>query len=149
MTFANPEFSRSVGCRALAYKEIDLDDMAIGEESKTVVRQYDINHFLIPYSRQWHNPIIRFRMLKKKWEDETTFLSSAVEICMNPSYQQIIGMGSVAIPLILSEMKNKQGHWFWALNAITGDDPVLPTQRGRIKQMTESWLRWGKDQGYL
>ncbi len=68
---------------------------------------------------------------------------------MHPAYQQIIGMGQDAIPLILAEMKRKPGHWFWALKSITGEDPVLPEQRGRIKKMTEAWINWGRNQGYI
>lgn len=147
MTYANPELGRSIGRSATSCQEIDYD-IAIGEESKTVVKKYDVAHFLIPYSRQWHDPVVRFITLKKKWEEETTFLSSVTDICMHSAYQQIIGMGPIAIPLILSEMKIKPGHWFWALQAITGENPVSSSQRGRIKQMTESWIRWGKEQGY-
>ena len=58
-------------------------------------------------------------------------------------------MGAIAIPFILSELKKKAGHWFWALKSITGEDPVLPEHRGRIKQMAEAWLWWGKKQGYI
>ena len=57
-------------------------------------------------------------------------------------------MGNYAVPLILSELKRKPGHWFWALKAVTGEDPVLPEQRGRIKEMTKAWLQWGHRQGY-
>lgn len=103
----------------------------------------------MPFSRQWEYPSIRFQMLKAEWEIETAHLSSITAIAMHPAYQQIIGMGPIVIPFILSEMKNKPGHWFWALKSIAGHDPVLPEYRGRIKQMTEVWLRWGKEQGYL
>lgn len=94
-------------------------------------------------------PVNKFLTAKAQWEAETAMLSSVTEIAMHPAYQQIIGMGKPAIPLILSEMKGKPGHWFWALKSITGEDPVLPEQRGRMKEMTEAWLRWGKEQGYL
>lgn len=147
MSYANTEFSRSVDYSAFKY--MDFDDMALGDESRIVAQKYDITHFFTPYSTQLHEPRIKFITLKNKWEQETIFLSSAAEICMHTSYQQIIGMGPVAIPLILSEMKKKPGHWFWALQAITGEDPVLPAERGRIKKMTAAWLRWGKMEGYL
>lgn len=72
-----------------------------------------------------------------------------MEIAMHPAYQQIIGMGPTAIPFILSEMKEKKGHWFWALKSITGDDPVAPLDRGNVKKMTAAWLSWGREQGYI
>jgi hypothetical protein len=68
---------------------------------------------------------------------------------MHPAYQQIIGIGPDAIPLILQELERKPGHWFWALKSITGEDPVLPEHRGQIAKMTESWLSWGYEKGHL
>ena len=101
-----------------------------------------------PISRQSTNSKAKFLTLKAKWEAETAMLSSVTEKAMHPAYQQIIGMGPTAIPLILSEMKKELGHWFWALKSITGEDPVPPEQRGKIKKMTEAWLRWGREKGY-
>ncbi len=130
---------------------LKVNDTAVGEESSTLHDKYkrSVEHFCLPYSRRWLNPVTRFVTLKTKWESETSALSSITEIVMHPAYQQIIGMGPVAIPLILSELKEKPGHWFWALKSITGEDPVLPDQRGRIKEMTEAWLRWGRNHGYV
>ena len=130
---------------------LDFNNTGVSNESSVIYRDYksSIEHYLLPISRQLENPVIRFLTLKAQWEVETAVLSSATEIAMHPAYQQIIGMGHVAIPLILSEMKRKQGHWFWAFKSITGEDPVLLKQRGRIKEMTEAWIRWGKEQGYL
>lgn len=125
-----------------------IDTSAIGDES-TAIKEDSIKHYLNPFSTQWANPIIRFLSLKKEWEDNTAHLSSVTEIAMHPAYQKIIGMGPVAIPLILEEMKKKPGHWFWALKSITGEDPVLPEKRGKIKQMTEAWREWGRKQGYI
>ena len=76
-------------------------------------------------------------------------LSSITEIVMHPSYQQIIGMGPAAIPLILLSMRRELNHWFWALSAITGENPVPIEHRGKIKQMTEAWMNWGKRHLYL
>jgi len=75
-------------------------------------------------------------------------LSSITEICMHPAYQQIIGMGPLALPYIFAAMREKPDHWFWALKAINSEDPILPEQRGKIKEMTKAWLRWAKEQGY-
>ncbi|MBI3355838.1 MAG: hypothetical protein HY038_03540 [Nitrospirae bacterium] len=104
--------------------------------------------YLEPLSTQWADPVTRFLTLKDRWETETCLLSSASDIAMHPAYQQIIGMGPTAIPLILSEMRKKPDHWFWALRSITGEDPVLPEHKGKIKKMTEDWLRWAKIRGY-
>jgi len=125
--------------------------VAVGEESSFIHGEYkrSAEHYLLPISRQWANPLTRFLTLKAEWEAETAHISSMTKIVMHPAYQQIIGMGQIAIPLILSEMGKKPDHWFWALRSITGEDPVLPEHRGRLKQMTEDWLKWGRENGYI
>ena len=149
MTFTSPIRK---GVANFSYNKIlDVDNRAIGAESSVINNEYihSIEHYLRPISRQWSNPVTRFFILKAKWENETAMFSSVTEIVMHPSYQQIIGMGPIVIPLILSELQKKTGHWFWALKSITGEDPVLPEQRGRVQEMTKAWLRWGMKQGYL
>ncbi len=42
---------------------------------------------------------------------------------MHPANQGIIGLGAVAVPLILQELKRDRADWFWALTAITGENP--------------------------
>ncbi len=90
-----------------------------------------------------------FCRLREKWKSETAHLSSVSEIVMHPSYQRIIGMGQIVIPLILAELDKEPDLWFWALTAITGDNPISQEQTGRIREMTESWLRWGREHCYL
>ncbi|MEW6668329.1 MAG: hypothetical protein AB1512_24205 [Thermodesulfobacteriota bacterium] len=106
-------------------------------------------HYYKPISRQWATPALRFLNLKREWEDDTATLSSITEIAMHPAYQQIIGMGPLAVPLILNEMQTKPGHWFWALKSITGEDPVPAEKRGKMKDMTNAWLSWGCEQRYV
>lgn len=91
----------------------------------------------------------KFLRLAGRWCEETQYCSSLLDIAMNPNYQQIIGMGTYAIPFILNELKKKPGHWFWALKAITGEDPVQESDRGNLVNMRSAWLDWGADNGYL
>jgi hypothetical protein len=91
----------------------------------------------------------RFHCLVREWKDAKVFTSSGTEIALHPAYQQIIGMGKEAIPLILEELQRDPDHWFWALKAITGEDPVPRGDRGHLPKMTESWLRWAERHGYL
>lgn len=91
----------------------------------------------------------RFTTLATRWNQETAALSSVSQIAMHPAYQEIIGMGHIAVPLILRELQQKPGHWFWALRAITGADPILPEDRGKLRAMTSMWIQWGKEQGYI
>ena len=98
---------------------------------------------------QSHNPAInKFARLANEWRKETKHLSSIVQKSMHPAYQQIIGMGESVIPILLQHLKQLPDHWFWALASITGDNPVKPHQRGKMKEMANAWLTWGRKRGY-
>lgn len=103
-------------------------------------------HYRFPVSRE--RPAQKFYALAATWRNETEPLSSITEMAMNSAYQQIIGMGPAVIPFILRELEIRPDHWFWALRALTGIDPVQPSERGQVKKMAEAWLRWGEEQGY-
>lgn len=85
----------------------------------------------------------RFHHLTRWWKRDTEYQSSPTRIAMHPGYQRVIGMGRDALPLILKDLEATQAPWFWALRAITGEDPVPPEDRGYIDRMTRAWLRWG------
>ena len=90
-----------------------------------------------------------FAQLTERWRHETRFLSSTSAIVTHPAYQRIIGLGPQVIPLILAEMQREPGPWFWALCALTGENPVPPADQGRLPAMTEAWLKWGRDNGWI
>jgi hypothetical protein len=58
-------------------------------------------------------------------------------------------MSEPAVPLILKELQARPDHWFTALRAITGENPVPDEHRGDLRAMADDWLRWGVDAGYL
>lgn len=102
-------------------------------------------HYEIPCNR--HSGIRdRFVELTRQWQSETKQLSSVMAIALHPAYQSIIGLGPDAVPLILEELRSRPNHWFWALRAITGIDPVPVAERGRLQEMTKAWLKWGEEQ---
>ena len=75
-------------------------------------------------------------------------LSIVSKMSLHPAYQRIIGMGQPVVPLILRDLEQEPDHWFWALQSITGENPVLPEQRGNLELMATAWLAWGKANGY-
>lgn len=85
-----------------------------------------------------------FLSLSQEWREATKFSSSTSEIVMHEAYQRIIGLGPMVIPLILQDLRKNSGYWFWALRALTRENPVPKDDVGRIKKMTEAWLDWGK-----
>lgn len=91
----------------------------------------------------------RFNELVDRWKRDTEYVSDIMEMATHPSYQEIIGMGRPAIPLLLRELKHSPDHWFWALRSISGEDPVPPENRGKIQEMANAWLKWGHEKGYL
>jgi len=90
----------------------------------------------------------KFQALAERWRQETRHLPLMSDIVLNSAYQQIIGMGAVAVPLILRDLKQQPDHWFWALRSITGENPIQPEDRGRVAKMAEAWLVWGRQHGY-
>lgn len=89
-----------------------------------------------------------FHNLASQWKEATQFVSSVTEMVTDPAYQQIIGMGKAVLPFIFAELRREPDHWFWALQAITGENPVPPADRGRIQAMTQAWLDWAETHGY-
>ncbi|WP_202807551.1 hypothetical protein [Leptolyngbya sp. PCC 6406] len=76
-------------------------------------------------------------------------MSLSSDKVMHYAYQQIIDMGTGAMPFILQDMKANLTHWFWALYIITGVNPVKPEDEGRIHKMADAWWAWGRDHGYV
>lgn len=123
--------------------------IGIGDDLQVVLDNLcraKVHHFR-PASRQMESDEQKFQRLASQWQEETLFVSSTTKMCTHPAYLQIIGMGPAAVPLLLRELERQPNHWFWALHAITGADPVDPRDRGNVERMTRAWLRWGTDQG--
>jgi hypothetical protein len=89
----------------------------------------------------------RFAELAATWQRETALESFISRKAMHPAYQRIIGLGPAVVPLILRELAKGPGHWFWALTALTGEDPAAETQT--FAEATRAWLAWGRERGLL
>lgn len=82
----------------------------------------------------------RFDKLAAQWAEETGRFSTTLQKVTHPAYQQIIGLGPQAVPLIMNELAQGRNHWFWALRAITGEDP---TRAGdTLQSAIEAWQSW-------
>lgn len=91
----------------------------------------------------------RFNALVKRWKRETIHFSLIEQMVLHPAYQEIIGVGPKVIPLILNELKKEPDFWFWALRALTGEDPTTKEMRGDLQDMSKAWLSWGYEHAYL
>lgn len=89
-----------------------------------------------------------FNRLAREWKEDTAFESSPTRLALHPAYQRIIGLGRRALPLILTELRQEPGHWFWALRSIAGENPVPSEMVGDVEAMRRLWLDWGRQQGH-
>lgn len=90
-----------------------------------------------------------FQTLARQWKEACGFLSSSTAMVAHPAYQAIIGLGQPVVPLLLRELEKEPVHWFEALKAITGHDPVSPKDWGDISAMASAWLAWGRSRNLL
>ena len=90
-----------------------------------------------------------FERLTVEWKQETAHLSSPAAIAEHPAYQEIIGMGERAIPLILRDLQQTRDQWFRALRTIAKESPIRPEDRGNVDAMASAWVDWGKKRRYI
>jgi len=93
-----------------------------------------------------------FREHVERWKDETGHSSSMTKALAHPSYLRIIGLardsaGHEIERLILRELESDPDHWFAALNAVTGEDPVKPEHD--FDESVNAWLEWGREKGII
>ena len=91
----------------------------------------------------------RFLELATLWKQERGPWSSSARLAEHPAYRQIVALGPAVIPLLLRELERQPDHWFRALHALTGANPVPEGSRGKMREMTAAWLQWGHEQGHL
>lgn len=100
--------------------------------------------------------LIKFRDLSQEWKKQRGAMSSITAMSMLRPYQQIIGMGSDALPFILAELRREADdpdQWFWALSTIAEANNLAPPQigvniQGDYQAMAQVWLEWGESHGH-
>jgi hypothetical protein len=108
---------------------------SLSQTQSAVQRRFD------PFVRQFYR-------LAAVWRVETAHLSNLTQKCNHPAYRAIVAMGPDVIPLILAELEREPNHWFAALRELTGENPVPPEARGKVKEMASSWLDWAEKHGF-
>jgi hypothetical protein len=98
-------------------------------------------------ARETAKTIETFRELASEWKEDTLAESSLTKIVTHPAYQSIIGLGAPAVSLILRELEREPRQWFWALAAITREDPA--EGQDTVDGAAQKWLEWGRDRGYV
>lgn len=91
----------------------------------------------------------RFRQLADQWSNDTLNLSSITEMITHPAYLRIIGLGAPATGLLLQELESNPDYWFFALSAVTNQDPTTNDDQGDFDEMRNKWLQWGQARHYI
>jgi hypothetical protein len=126
------------------------------KKHRTVERGYEVaKHFAetIASARKETTDLESlFRENVDKWKRETGHLSSLTRALTHPSYLRIIGLSRVSTGyelerLLLQELASEPDHWFAALSAITGIDPVKETDS--FDKSVEAWVSWGRNAGII
>jgi hypothetical protein len=87
--------------------------------------------------------------LLKRWREETAYQSSSTAITGHPAYLELIGLGLAALPCLFRDLEQTgDGHLSKALTAITGAHPIPAEERGQVRKIAETWLRWARENGY-
>jgi hypothetical protein len=89
-----------------------------------------------------------FHRLVEEWSSATAPLSSIRRKKEHPAYRKIVEMGEPAVPLVLADLARKPSHLFWVLPEITRTNPVDRDVAQNLLDVINSWIAWGREQGY-
>lgn len=92
---------------------------------------------------------VEFYSHLEAWKKETGRESSSTIMIENAHYQAIIAMGEDVVPVILNYIKDTPDHFSHALIQITGENPCLPENAGKVEENCKSWVEWGKKKGII
>ena len=94
------------------------------------------------------NIAARFEQLSSEIEEDCMMVSSPSQISLHPSYQEIIGMGSQVIPLLIKRLDKTPNFWFKALEAISSHNPIPKQDRGYVIKEISHWKNWARENNY-
>ncbi len=92
---------------------------------------------------------LRFKLLTKRWLDETAIHSSARIHLEHPAFLEIVSLGKDVLPLIFLHMTFEESlFWCNAAEKILGEGPEFE-KHCTSREYVEGWVNWGKEHGYL
>ena len=125
-----------------------INPIAVSNEAISVRKNRACSHIIF-IGRSVSIPEMYKKHLKKRfdffysiWQSETMFSSSISEITNNNAYRSIINLGEDIIPFIIQDLKINDNHWFYALEALTGMNPIKNEHKGIVPLMKADWLEW-------
>jgi hypothetical protein len=137
--------SRACGC------EIYFNDPVEGSWlSKLVAKsvpQPKRRHYLVVAETQGISIATEFASLVKQWNEETFALSSLTKKYNHPAYVRIMAMGKEGISMVLKELQQSGGRWFYALKFMAGEN--ISEGIDNFEDAKAAWLEWGYKNNYL
>lgn len=100
------------------------------------------------YSETKEDYIDRFHKLADQWRAQTLHSSFIEQKVQHFAFKQIVGMGTIAIPLILNEIMTNPDFLYFALQLITGENPVPKRDRASVRAAIDAWIMWAHRSGY-
>jgi hypothetical protein len=80
------------------------------------------------------------------WREQTAHVSSSTQMTGHPAYQELIALGTTALPFLFRDLEQTgDGHLSKALAALTGTHPIPAEDRGKTRKVADAWLRWARD----
>jgi hypothetical protein len=89
----------------------------------------------------------QFLELAGQWRRETINVSSVHQLVLHPAYQRIVALGRPVLPSLLVQLRDQPDQWFYALTAITGEDPTQGAES--FDEAVAAWLAWGRERQLL
>lgn len=140
-----PTSSRLVSVEAL----IDSLDEAMGRDARHVIRRAaEAGRGYFDTMTHVEAFRMRFFDLREEWVRSIARSSSTSHDLQHPAFKHIVTLGKAAIPLLLDDMSRHRTHWFEALEAISGAQPVPEDHFGDIDAMIGDWTEWARNQGW-
>jgi hypothetical protein len=96
-----------------------------------------------------HQLKMKFDFLKSIWKNETLFVSNVSEITNNAAYRNIVSLGQDVLPFIFKDLQENDNHWFYALELLTGQNPIKDEHRGIVPMMKKDWIEWAESNMYI
>lgn len=88
---------------------------------------------------------VLFRRLADQWKTETAHISQISTKMQHSAFRSILNMGRSVVPMILKEIEREPGHWFYALNFLTGENPIPKDFTGTVEEALNLWIYWGRE----
>jgi hypothetical protein len=123
------------------------DVLAVGEAAAQQRRELPPKALIDGVSRRFSSADEKFAALAEDWENHN-FGRPVIDF-NHIAHFQIIGMGQLAVQLLIERVARGEGKWIYALKCITGEEAETPEMHGNGKKVTQAWAEWGRRNGYI